>query len=763
MKKDEPIAHLAEDGRVHGLEEHLRGDGGSVEFSAAFYAHSTDSPDKSNWQPLDEHLEGVARLAEKFAAVFEAGDWGRFAGLLHDAGKAIEAFQRRLEGSTQRVDHATFGAQLAQENAGRLGLLLSYMIVGHHGGVPNGGAQEGELHYRLKHGRVPPDVTLLPAADVKQELLPPFRLNAEHAGFSLAFFTRMIFSCLVDADFLDTEGFCSPEKKAERPIADPEQILNLKAMLDVHLAELAEKAEPTPVNLLRQEILTQCRAKAELPPQIFSLTVPTGGGKTLSSLAFALDHAVANKLRRVIYAIPFTSIIEQNAKVFQDILGRDLVLEHHCNYKEKDDPEESAYNRLRGLAAENWDAPLVVTTNVQFFESLFSNKPSRCRKLHNIAGSVIVLDEAQAIPTEYLEPCLAALRELVEHYGCTVVLCTATQPALDDKNLRTSLPKVSEIIDEPHQLFEKLSRTTVQFIGKLTDAELAGRLDAEKQALCIVPTKPQARSLFEQLQEREGVYHLSTNMYPEHRRRVLDKIRARLKTKESCRVVSTSLVEAGVDLDFPVVYRAMAGLDSIAQAAGRCNREGRMNELGKLGQVYVYEPENIPRMPWLKRCMSRAAETLRSLPDADPLGLTMMRRYFELLYDVQELDKKKIMAQLNPQVRGPRDLCFPFREIAGEFRFIEDETIGVIVAIEPEAQELVRKLRYTEYPQMTLRKLQQYSVALRSREFAVLDKAKAFEMVRGEFPVLCNLKAYSEQVGLCPGETEVWEVEILIQ
>lgn len=724
---------------------------------ADYYAHSTESPDKLGWQPLAEHLQGVARLAEEFSAIFKAGDWGRVAGLLHDAGKATEGFQRRLEGNPQRVDHSTFGAQLAKVNTGRLGLLLSYAIAGHHGGLPNGGAQEGELHHRLRHGKVPADVSLLPIADIKQELFPPFRLNPEHAGFSLAFFTRMVFSSLVDADFLDTEGFLSPQNRAERSAADLVQIPTLKAKLDAHLAGLAARAEPTKVNLLRQETLAQCRAKAPLPPQIFSLTVPTGGGKTLSSLAFGLDHAVANTLQRVIYAIPFTSIIEQNAKVFQDILGREQVLEHHCNYKEKDDPEEAAYNRRRGLAAENWDAPLVVTTNVQFFESLFSNKPSRCRKLHNIANSVIILDEAQAIPTEYLEPCLAALRELVQHYGCTVVLCTATQPALDDKsNLRTALPEIHEIIAAPQQLYNELRRTQVHFIGKLTDAELAERLSVEKQVLCIVPTKPQARALFELLQSQEGVYHLSTNMYPEHRRRILGEIRDQLKAEKVCRVISTSLVEAGVDLDFPVVYRAMAGLDSIAQAAGRCNREGRMNAFGKLGQVYIYEPEKSPRMPWLKRCQSRAAETLRSLPEADPLGLVAMRRYFELLYDIQELDKKEILPRLN---RLTRDLYFPFGEISDDFRFIEDDTIGVIVPIEPEAQALVRQLRYTEFPRTTLRKLQQYSVALRSREFAALN---AVEMVRGEFPVLSNLAAYRGDLGICVERGDSWQAEDLI-
>lgn len=732
----------AEDGRAGG--------GNKV---TEYFAHSTDLPDKSSWQLLDEHLKGVARKAEEFATSFNAGDWGRFAGLLHDAGKACPGFQRRLEGNTDRIDHATFGARLAQERAGQLGLLLSYAITGHHGGLPDGGLQEGELHHRLKHGKVPLDVELPALIDLTQKLQSPFTPAKERAGFSLAFFTRMVYSCLVDADFLDTEGFVNPEKRAARAVADQKPIPQLKAVLDHHLAELARKVEPTPVNRLRQGILAQCRAKAGLPPQIFSLTVPTGGGKTLSSLSFALAHAAANQQRRIIYAIPFTSIIEQNAKVFADILGHDNVLEHHFNYKESDEPEGAAYNRWRGLAAENWDAPLVVTTNVQFFESLFANKPSRCRKLHNIAKSVIVLDEAQAIPTEFLEPCLAALRELVEHYGCTVILCTATQPALDDSRLRTALPSVHEIVSNPQLLYNNLKRTEVQFVGKLSDSELAARLDTEEQVLCIVPTKPQARALFELLQEQEGNYHLSTNMYPAHRRQVLDDIRARLKAKAPCRVVSTSLVEAGVDLDFPVVYRAMAGLDSIAQAAGRCNREGRMDGLGR---VCVYEPEKVPRMPWLKRCAGRAAETLRALPAADLLGLEVMRRYFELLYDVQELDKKQIVPRMN---RLTRDLYFPFRTVANDFRFIEDDTVGVIVAIEPGAQELVRELRHTDYPRTTLRKLQQYSVALRSRELAALD---AVEMIQGTFPVLSNPAAYRDDIGICLERGDAWQAEDLI-
>jgi CRISPR-associated endonuclease/helicase Cas3 len=439
------------------------------------------------------------------------------------------------------------------------------------------------------------------------------------------------------------------------------------------------------------------------------------------------------------------------------VFGRENVLEHHCNYRDKDTPEEQGYDRWRGLAAENWDTPVVVTTNVQFFESLFSNKPSRCRKLHNIAKSVIVLDEAQAVPTEYLEPCLCALRELVERYGCSVVLCTATQPALDDESLFSRLENVLEIIADPGRLYEELKRIEVTFSGSLTDTQLSERIAGLEQVLCIVSTKKQARKIFELLPERDGAFHLSTNMYPVHRRRVLETVSQRLKEGLPCRVISTSLIEAGVDVDFPVVYRAMAGLDSIAQAAGRCNREGRLNDFGR---VVIFESENPPRMPWLQRCASRAGETLRTLTEDDPLGLVAMRRYFELLYDVQDLDKKQIVKRLDAPV--DKYLSFPFKEIAKDFRFIEDEGTPVIIPRESEAETLIQQLRFSEYPRPILRKLQQFAVTVRARELMKLNSDGAIEMVQDAYPVLRNMAAYNEQVGLCVNKGEVWQADELI-
>ena len=730
-----------------------------------YYAHSTDLVDKSDWQLLNDHLHNVANLSGQFAASFGAKEWGRCAGLLHDAGKATAAFQQRLEGCSVRVDHATFGARQALYHDERFGALLAYVVVGHHGGLRDGGEQTGQLHFRLKHGKVPDDAHLFPEMVCGRKLETPLLSSRRTAGFSLSFFTRMVFSCLVDADFLDTEAFCNPQKAKGRPRwGEMGTISFLKVQFNAHMENLRIKAKPTPVNDVRKAILKQCFERSSLDQQIFSLTVPTGGGKTLSSLAFALSHAEKHGLKRIIYAIPFTSIIEQNAAVFKDIFGREVVLEHHCNFIEKDESGDQNYNVRHRLATENWDVPIVVTTNVQLFESLFARKTSRCRKLHNIAGSVIVLDEAQAIPTTYIKPCLAALRELVSHYGCSIVLCTATQPAFDDtSSLRKeeSLPDIKEIVEEPGSFFKQLQRVKVEFVGEKTDEELVELLSREEQALCIVGTKPQARAIFELIQSNSGVFHLSTNMYPLHRQRVLKIIRERLALRKTCRVVSTSLVEAGVDLDFPVVLRAMAGLDSIAQAAGRCNREGRLNDSGALGRVYVFDSSPSPAMPWLNRCISRTRETLRTLPGKDPLGMEMMRRYFELLYDVQELDGKDIMKLLNP-THLDQNMVFPFREAADKFQFIEEESVGVVVPVEPEVEILVQELRYAEYGRTVLRKLQPYTVSVRKGELHKMHDAGALEFVNDDVPVLCNVNAYDQQVGLSVDKAETWSVEQLI-
>ncbi|MBP8151581.1 MAG: CRISPR-associated endonuclease Cas3'', partial [Xylophilus sp.] len=582
---------------------------------------------------LADHLRAVAVLAGKFSQPFDAAEltqrWAYLAGLWHDLGKYRPGFQKyvrladnpdaHIEGKVggREKTHSAAGALWAMQRLehthgapGKLAAnVLAYLIAGHHAGLADwsdGLAQRladpdslQELQETL--AAQPPDGVLKPDG-----FIPDLRrIPGGAAGFAL--WVRMLFSCLVDADFLDTEAHFDAGKPARREGFPT--LAQMRDVFDAHMAALPVAA--TPVNTLRADILRQCRAQAALPPGFFSLTVPTGGGKTLSSLAFALEHALAHGKRRIVYAIPYTSIIEQTADVFRNVfkaLGDEVLIEHHSQ-ADAAATDETARSRL---ACENWDAPLVVTTNVQLFESLFAAKTSRCRKLHNLVGSIIVLDEAQQLPPAFLQPILDVLNLLVTHYGVTLVLCTATQPALSStdyfdasKNL-DGLQNVREIIDNPDALFAALKRVQVELPPDWTTptpwADIAAQLSAEDCVLAIVNTRKAAREL--QRLMPEGTLHLSALMCGAHRKDVIAHIKERLQAKREgrdtrpLRVVSTQLVEAGVDIDFPLVYRALAGLDSIAQAAGRCNREGRMQGLGR---VVVFVPPDRPPLGHLRK------------------------------------------------------------------------------------------------------------------------------------------------------------------
>lgn len=481
---------------------------------------------------------------------------------------------------------------------------------------------------------------------------------------------------------------------------------------------------------MRADVLRQCRDKAALPVGFFSLTVPTGGGKTLSSLAFALQHAQAHGQRRVIYAIPYTSIIEQTADVFREVfkdLGDEVLIEHHSQ-ADASDKDETARSRL---ACENWDAPLIVTTNVQLFESLFAAKTSRCRKLHNLVNSVIVLDEAQQLPPEFLQPILDVLNLLVKHYGVTVVFCTATQPALSttdyfdaSKNLRGPETPVREIIDNPDALFDALKRVEVQLPPNWNIstpwADIAAQLAEEDCVLAIVSTRKAARELHRMLPS--GTLHLSALMCGAHRKAVIEQIKARLKAKregtdfEPLRVVSTQLVEAGVDIDFPVVYRALAGLDSIAQAAGRCNREGRLE--GK-GRVVVFVPQERPPLGHLRKGADACISTLHG-NTADPLARSLFATYFQKFYQSVELDSKGVCKLLTVE---PKTLGVQFCSAAEAFRLIDDEdSATVVVRYEPRREELdmlLATLASKGPERWLMRKLQRYTVSIHKR---VADK-----------------------------------------
>jgi CRISPR-associated endonuclease/helicase Cas3 len=536
----------------------------------------------------------------------------------------------------------------------------------------------------------------------------------------------MLFSCLVDADFIATEHFYGErERDGFTPLPE------LQARLKTFMADKRARAESTPVNVLRTEILDHAMVKAMLPPGLFTLTVPTGGGKTLASLSFALEHAARHGLRRVIFAIPFTSITEQTAGIFRAalaapsaVMNNEDVLEHHATFDweraardaDGEGRGSDAVDRLR-RAAENWAAPVVVTTAVQFFESLFAKSPSRCRKLHNLANSVIVLDEAQTIPLHLLRPCVAAIDELARNYGASVVLCTATQPALRvqdgfDKGL--DIPPERELAPRPQALFSELKRVEVE------------RFAEQAQMLCIVNTRLHARDLFGLIQHLPGAVHLSTLMCPAHRRRVLDEARRRLEDKQPVRIVSTSLIEAGVDIDLPEVWREAAGVENIAQAAGRCNREGT---LAARGRVVVFEGADQKLQPDIKAAWQATREILRTADE--PFGLEGIRRYFSLLYWSKGSDPAKgpdalDAATLNGKTypilpaiaERTKAVTFPFKSIAQAFRMIDDTGQPVIVpwSSEPgdeEAKTILDRVSAMDRPLgPDLRKLQQYTVSI---------------------------------------------------
>ncbi len=715
-----------------------------------YWAHSRDNTPKNCWQPLKTHLFAVAERAMSFARGFGSGEFGWVAGLCHDLGKYSREFQMRLEDPRVHVDHSSAGARIAAKKYDAMGRIIAYAVAGHHAGLPDGGntAVEGSLVYRVDAK----DIADCSAYDGEIELpsgLPPLHIRplAGHCGFSVAFLIRMLFSCLVDADFLDTEQFVDPNKSALR--GTTATMFDLEDRLTEHLARKTANAPDTRVNRIRAEVLEDCLAAAAGEPGLFTLTVPTGGGKTLSSLAFALKHARLHGLERVIYAIPFTSIIEQNADVFRNAVGSDVVLEHHSNATDRGRDRREDFTEPVDLAEENWDMPLIATTNVQFFESLFSNRSSRCRKIHNMARSVIILDEAQMLPVELLRPCAAALAELVLNYGATVVLCSATQPALD--RVFPEGIEAREIARDHSTLYTALKRVNVRNIGKADDYAIAEKLVAERQVLCIVNTRAHARKLFERLGKTEGCYHLSAAMCPVHRTKRLQAIRARLDAGEVCRVVSTQLIEAGVDVDFPTVFRAIAGIDSIAQAAGRCNREGKRER----GEVFVFTPAGGEGMShvWFKRTASIAAPILDK--KTDPLALNAVKRYFSDLYFYERtgthLDSHGIMERMES---GAKSLSFPFEEVASLFKVIGDDTFGIVIPIDEQCKDLLADVKAVGINRSLARQLQRYTVSARPWEFARLRDAGTLEDTGG-LAVLRDMRLYDDDYGLQAGEDVV--------
>lgn len=705
------------------------------------YAHSLPNEPATRWEMLSKHSKAVGARAASFASAFGWGEAARLAGQLHDVGKVAAEVQTYLRGAGPSVDHSTAGARIAQAQLPPpIGRMLAFAIAGHHAGLADADSLRRRLDgslYSISHYDGWEDaVGSLPSIS---ELRPPptFKLGG-HKGFSQAFLTRMLFSCLVDADFLETERFYAEAKKEPIERGGYADLGVLRDQLKVHMAKKGVQA-PSVLNTLRAEVLAHAIAKAALPPGLFTLTVPTGGGKTLASLSFALEHALRHGLRRVIYVIPFTSIIEQTTQVFREALDtKDDVLEHHATFdweraedlRRADDEGPDGLAKLR-RAAENWDAPIVVTTAVQFFESLFANRPSRCRKLHNIAGSVVILDEVQTLPVHLLLPCMAALDELARNYRTSAVLCTATQPALrkidhailDVKRepIGFDLGDERELAPDPERLYQALKRVAVERLQEpILDETISARFAEEPQMLCIVNTRQHAQDLFATIRSLPGAVHLTTLMCPRHRRMVLAELRIRLKNGDPVRLVATSLIEAGVDIDFPEVWRAVAGIESIAQAAGRCNREGR----GPLGRVVVFEPAETkpPREIAIRWQATEAVFRKQN----DPLGLEAVRDYFKELYWQKGAAERALDSARVGEHRGilpaiaerAAELDFPFASIAEAFQLIDDNMAPVVVPwrsdpSDRDAERLLARIAAQDRPfGSDLRRLQQYIVPI---------------------------------------------------
>lgn len=764
-----------------------------------YWAHSSGplGHESKDWQLLAEHLQAVAQIASQLAALVRPGDLqfqadARLAGLLHDFGKYTDKFQRRLTAQGPKCQHAIHGAMLAAgEMNAPLHPLVSLSIAGHHAGIPDWAGGESSLSQKLKQAsflsetkdlrpRAAADCAWIKTAlDALEE--PSALRRIEKTEVDL--YTRMLFSCLVDADRLNTAGR-APE---QAPLGATEKL----EMLLKHLDSLRANASGGSIQVLRDCVLHDCLAAADSERSLFSLSVPTGGGKTLAAMAFALKRAslFRDRFRRIVIVIPYLSIIEQNARVYKDIFGADAVLEHHSGsimpfrvfdkdaasetqyIPSSDEGDEQLQDRAQRIETENWDAPIVVTTSTRFFESLFSNSPKDLRRVHNIARSIVILDEVQTLPRRLLAPLLQMQKELAEQWGSNFVFSTATQPAFEEPDgSRSELlwhqGTLTEIIREPEPLRKGLVRARIEWrIGddeKVSWEQVAIRMTACEQCLAVVNLRDHARELYECLLLRlcepskpEGVFHLSTRMCAAHRLRKIDSIRARLSQGLPCRVVSTQLIEAGVDLDFPLVLRALAPLDAIVQAAGRADREGRITaRLGRPGgEVIVFRPED-ERMPphdYRQAADDTKALAKQVLEDGSPIQVddaAAMRAFYGRYYAPG--DPKALGVEFNAMRQR-----LEFAKLADQFEYINSRTRDVFVPDDEEARAAIAELdRIGQLTGALRRILQRHTVGLNPTEFEKACSAGAVRALRpnSELWIAADW-AYEEDLGinLAPG------------
>ena len=700
-----------------------------VKIAHIYYDESTG---KYNIQSCEEHLAGTMEFAYNFGKKIGFQDWTALIAQLHDVGKYSLKFQQYIryksgydEGCQQlcKTDHSSAGAIISRKMYPQFFLPIAHCIAGHHSGLLNHASLCDRLEKNIDE-EIPLPLTTI-------NLTRPQNVNSKN----LHHWFRMLYSCLVDADYLDTERFMNSTSYRLRK--NSTNMVAIKEKLDSYLSNLSNLASDTLLNNTRNKIQDECKNAAKLEEGIYSLTVPTGGGKTLSSMVWAVNHAIYHAKERIIVAIPYTSIIVQTAEIFRKIFGEGNVLEHHSNF-------EGTGNQK--LAAENWDAPIVVTTNVQLFESLFSNKSSKCRKLHNLCDSVLILDEVQMLPTTLLEPILDSLKALCKLFKTSILFTTASQPSyighIGSSKIRfEGIEKIHEIVDDISMLSKNLRRASITIRQEEQRYEdIAKEIQLQEKILCIVNTRKEAKAIYEYMPNDGSTIHLSRMMCSAHIIETIDKIKKHLKSKSEVplRVIATQLIEAGVDIDFPIVYRSIAGLDSILQAAGRCNREGLLN---KLGQVIVFKGEERTPQGLISKGKYALEELLASEPMIDLLSPLAMKKYFSLLYSkINTFDEARIKELLC------QSTSMQFEDAAKAFKMIDDDNHPIVVHW-GKGSEYINKLKRHGLDRDLSRKLQKYSVSVRSKDLIELVKMGRIEQIN-EVWIQVDPNLYDLNVGL---------------
>ena len=731
-----------------------------------YYAHSKEIDGEKIYQSIRDHAEGVAQKMISFSDGFCEESFAKSIALLHDIGKYQSDFQLRIRGKNVQVPHAICGAKELKKYG--LPDAAAYIISGHHAGLPDKGPDiaPSTLEYRLKREETQDYSeyerelkSLIPAGSDTPYQNAVTSASGESAWKEYAFWIRMMFSCLVDADFLDTEEFCSGN--IDRGMsADFENCLKILkdrlAVLQDQAVTDTEKAR----SILQKQVLSHKNENANF----YYMNMPTGSGKTLTSMLFALERLLAAKKKRIIYVIPYTSIIDQNAKVLKDLFGEACVLEHHCNFDYDSYENISTKEKVR-RTSENWDAPIIVTTNVQFFESIYSNRPSKLRKLHNIANSILIFDEAHMLPKGYFQPCLEAVKILTEKYGCEAVFLTATMPDFDHwlKTFQCEGVSTCNLIRDT-SCFEAFKRSEIEELGELDGESLLARVMEHQNALVVVNTRKTAKMLYDQYSGKK--YHLSTYMNHYDRDRVIANVKKSLADGEAFCLFSTSLIEAGVDLDFDAVFRERAGLDNLLQTAGRCNRSGKKECSECKSYSFSLEAPSFGKTPdELKIRRYYTQETFEHYGDVT--APDAIRFYYDKLYD----DEKQKMNANNFLYAKPvgmntdylrqakmfkisqifaRTSYFNFAGYAKDFHLIDDHTKPLLIINSEnrsEVESLLTALQYAESGRSISRKLQKYMISLRPYEWDVLKKSGVIQTREG-FDCLANENYYHSETGI---------------